>query len=271
MCRRHLLAVLLSAAALAPLARAAEPVATIGGVTFDGRSQVGGQSLVLNGVGARAVAVFKAYVAALYLPRRAQTVEAIAAMPGAKRLQMRMFYDIPMAEFAKAFRKGVSRNTAADEVPRLAARMEGFDRSLEEASRDLGDTAWKSFRNLPSVHVLTMGELNTYDVLVSDFVVFTEATLPGASVAGVAMSHGINANIVHRWLRERAGQASSQSGFVALSLPPAKSQLPPLGDGPAKPEQDIRIELRRGATVVNVAWPASQASECAAWMRELLR
>jgi large subunit ribosomal protein L4 len=44
-------------------------------------------------------------------------------------------------------------------------------------------TAWKSFRNLPSVHVLTAGELNTYDVLVSDFVVFTEATLPGAPVA----------------------------------------------------------------------------------------
>ncbi len=44
-------------------------------------------------------------------------------------------------------------------------------------------TAWKSFRNLPAVHVVTAGELNTYDVLVSDFVVFTEATLPGASVA----------------------------------------------------------------------------------------
>jgi len=39
-------------------------------------------------------------------------------------------------------------------------------------------TAWKSFRNLPSVHVVTTGELNTYDVLVSDYVVFTEATLP---------------------------------------------------------------------------------------------
>ena len=101
--------------------------------------------------------------------------------------------------------------------------------------------------------------------------VIAQTQVPGASVAGVAMSHGINANIVHRWLRERAGQASSQSGFVALSLPPAKSQLPPQGDGPAKQEQDIRIELRRGATVVKVAWPASQASECAAWMRELLR
>ncbi|HMS14983.1 MAG: 50S ribosomal protein L4 [Microthrixaceae bacterium] len=41
--------------------------------------------------------------------------------------------------------------------------------------------AWKSFRNLPSVHVLTIGELNTYDVLVSDYVVFTSATLPGVS------------------------------------------------------------------------------------------
>jgi large subunit ribosomal protein L4 len=41
--------------------------------------------------------------------------------------------------------------------------------------------AAKSFRNIPEVHVITPGELNTYDVLVSDFVVFTEATLPGAT------------------------------------------------------------------------------------------
>ena len=93
---------------------------------------------------------------------------------------------------------------------------------------------------------------------------------PGASVAGVAMAHGINANIVHRWLRERASQAQpAQSGFVALSLP-AKGMTAPL-EHPAQLEQNIRIELRRGATVVNVAWPVAQAGECAAWMRELLR
>ena len=39
-------------------------------------------------------------------------------------------------------------------------------------------TAWKSFRNLPGVHVITPGELNTYDVLVSDYVVFSSETLP---------------------------------------------------------------------------------------------
>ena len=40
--------------------------------------------------------------------------------------------------------------------------------------------AYKSFRNIPGVHVITPGELNTYDVLVSDYVVFTVQTLPGA-------------------------------------------------------------------------------------------
>ncbi len=49
---------------------------------------------------------------------------------------------------------------------------------------DPSDTvAAKSFRNLTDVHVIIPGELNTYDVLVSDVVVFTEATLPGSTSA----------------------------------------------------------------------------------------
>lgn len=40
------------------------------------------------------------------------------------------------------------------------------------------EVAWKSFRNLPEVHVLTAGELNPYDVLVGDWVIFTQDTLP---------------------------------------------------------------------------------------------
>ena len=37
--------------------------------------------------------------------------------------------------------------------------------------------SWKSLRNVESVHLLSPGQLNTYDVLVSDDVVFTEAAL----------------------------------------------------------------------------------------------
>jgi large subunit ribosomal protein L4 len=41
--------------------------------------------------------------------------------------------------------------------------------------------AAKSFRNLPEVHVLPRGELNAYDVLCSDWVVFTKGALRGDS------------------------------------------------------------------------------------------
>jgi large subunit ribosomal protein L4 len=43
--------------------------------------------------------------------------------------------------------------------------------------------AWLSFRNLPLVHLIAPGELNTYDVLMSDYVVFTQASLPTAAPA----------------------------------------------------------------------------------------
>jgi large subunit ribosomal protein L4 len=45
-------------------------------------------------------------------------------------------------------------------------------------SRD-DERAWLSFRNLPDVHILVDGELNAYDILDSDWVVFTKASLPG--------------------------------------------------------------------------------------------
>ncbi len=43
--------------------------------------------------------------------------------------------------------------------------------------------AARSFRNLPEVHVISVGELNAYDVLVNDYVVFTQATLPSSTPA----------------------------------------------------------------------------------------
>jgi large subunit ribosomal protein L4 len=39
------------------------------------------------------------------------------------------------------------------------------------------EVTWLSLRNVPSVHILEPGQLNTYDVLVSDDVVFTQGAL----------------------------------------------------------------------------------------------
>jgi large subunit ribosomal protein L4 len=56
---------------------------------------------------------------------------------------------------------------------------------LVVVSRD-DHAASLSFRNLPEVHVILAGELNAYDVLCSDWVLFTRETLPGAQSAAPA-------------------------------------------------------------------------------------
>jgi large subunit ribosomal protein L4 len=52
-------------------------------------------------------------------------------------------------------------------------------RVLAVLTRD-DEAVWKSLRNLQDVHALTVDQLNAYDVLVSDYVVFTKASLPQA-------------------------------------------------------------------------------------------
>lgn len=94
---------------------------------------------------------------------------------------------------------------------------------------------------------------------------------PGASVARVALLHGINANLLHTWRREARDKAEA-----AAPLPPPPPHAPAfiavaMAPSPAPVVGDIRIELRRGATTVSVAWPLGAAGECAAWLREILR
>ena len=89
--------------------------------------------------------------------------------------------------------------------------------------------------------------------------VLGECSQQGASIAKVALAHGLNANLVHKW--RRAAEAAT-TRFTALALPPQPAPLAP---------PDIRIELRRGATIMNIHWPAHGAGDCAAWLREWLR
>lgn len=90
---------------------------------------------------------------------------------------------------------------------------------------------------------------------------------PGASVARIALEHGLNANLVHRWRRVAEGR---ERGTHARAVAPQFVSLPitaPIESAPA----DIRIEFKRGTTSINVSWPTSAASECATWLRDLLR
>jgi transposase len=91
--------------------------------------------------------------------------------------------------------------------------------------------------------------------------VLSECAQRGASVASVALSHGINANVVHKWRRLAGATPLPVASFVPVALPAPTCAAP----------ADIRMELRRGATTMTIIWPAAAAADCAAWMRELLR
>ncbi len=105
------------------------------------------------------------------------------------------------------------------------------------------------------------------------------AARPGMSMASVALSLGINANLLRRWVREAEvsrGQVAhlptaepappvAQPGVKPVAFVPV--QLPAPAPAPGK----ILLEFRRGAISVAVTWPAGQAAECGAWLREILR
>jgi transposase len=103
---------------------------------------------------------------------------------------------------------------------------------------------------------------------------------PGVSIASVALANGLNANLLRRFAVEieRAGtMASHREDVAAADVPTTADQFPafiavqmPTPPAALSPP-DIRIKLSRGPTAITMRWPASQASACAAWLREMLR
>jgi large subunit ribosomal protein L4 len=53
----------------------------------------------------------------------------------------------------------------------------GADRNVLVVTEHDDELSWKSLRNVPFVHLLAVDQLNTYDVLDSDYLVFTQAAL----------------------------------------------------------------------------------------------
>ena len=91
--------------------------------------------------------------------------------------------------------------------------------------------------------------------------VLAECNEPGASVAGVAIRHGLNPNLVQKW--RKALQSTSQSDFIRLPAPPA----PPAADASAM----LRIEVPTPNGTLIVHWPMSELQHSVAWLRALTR
>ena len=102
-----------------------------------------------------------------------------------------------------------------------------------------------------------------------------------ASVAGVALRHNVNANIVHRWLREHERHGlHSEPAFipVAIDYPLAPTLPAPAASvnqdtDPAllQNHNDIRVEIQRDQCAITVHWPTQASAACSAWLSEWLK
>ena len=88
--------------------------------------------------------------------------------------------------------------------------------------------------------------------------VLRECEQSGASIAGVALRHGLNPNLVHKWRKARR----APSAFLRLPAPGPAAELAPT---------TFRIEVPTAKGTLVVHWPLAELAQSVAWLRALTR
>jgi transposase-like protein len=96
---------------------------------------------------------------------------------------------------------------------------------------------------------------------------------PGVSIAAVALARGLNAAMLHRWVKqaERSGRPIAIQGTAPSVAIGSGDSFVPVALPSSPVESVIRVELRRKGRSMNLQWPASAARECALLLRELMK
>lgn len=90
---------------------------------------------------------------------------------------------------------------------------------------------------------------------------------PGVSVSAIAQAHGVNANLLRRWMKQYP---------VATNIPlaPAPAKLVPVQlEAPhtSLTDKEIHFDIQRGATRIHIRWPMAGAAACVqllgAWLK----
>ena len=166
---------------------------------------------------------------------------------------------------AAALRGALSDRARGGNVHVLSAVVDGDVPSTKAASAALAaistarnvlvviaredEAGWKSLRNLANVHLLPSDQLNTYDVLVSDDVIFTRAALDeflalhkveAAAEVDVPADKAAKANV---------GKANAGKAKAAKAEKPAKAEKaeePAKAESAAKPAKVETVEETAG-------------------------
>jgi large subunit ribosomal protein L4 len=152
-----------------------------------------------------------------------------------------------LSDRAREDRVRVVSTFVEGDTPKTKAALATLD-AVTQASKVLvvlgrdDVTNWVSLRNVPRVHLLESGQLNTYDVLNADEIVFTEAAL-AEFVAG-------------------PGSAASGVDKPDLTTPDIPGAIPSI-EGVGTTDLDLGAEAPSAAPAAKAAAPAKKAAAAA--------
>ena len=117
---------------------------TYNGVKLPGTVDVAGHALVLNGVALRKKAVFKVYVAGLYLTAKSTDADAVLAADAPRRMVMQFLRDVEKEKMCEAWDEALANNT-----PNASAQLKAEFVTLCGYMEDIKDTQQFVFTYVP--------------------------------------------------------------------------------------------------------------------------
>lgn len=178
------------AAILALLVATGSRGADVGGVGLEDKTSVAGQELMLNGAGIRTRLVFKVYVAALYLPRRAGDLAAVLAQ-APRRIQLTMLRGLSADQFVDALNEGLEANNSPSELAAVKAQT---DQLLD---------IMKRFK-----------EVKESDVIVLDFVDRATRISWNGDAKGSIAGAAFNQALTRIWLGDKPAQPDLKQALL---------------------------------------------------------
>jgi hypothetical protein len=154
--------------ALAPLAASAQ--VEVEGVKLEPSAQVGGANLVLNGAGVRTRAIFKVYVAGLYVPQKSGSAAALLAQKGPRRIAITMLRNVDADTFSGALSEGLQKNLSDAQFAGFKSQIDALNASFKAAGEaKKGDVIHLEFTPDAGTRVVVNGKPQGSAIAGEDF------------------------------------------------------------------------------------------------------
>ena len=164
--------------------------AEIGGVRLDDKISIEGKELVLNGAGIRTRAIFKVYVASLYVPAKATDLAGVLAA-GPRRVQMNLLRTLSAEQLVDALNDGLKDNNTEAELGAVKSQIDQLASIL------------KTFR-----------EVKEKDVVALDYVEGGTRVGLNGDAKGIIPGEAFNRALMKIWLGDHPVQSDLKKAML---------------------------------------------------------